>query len=496
MPAKKTTRPLPRFMTASKGAYKYQRRVPKDAQAFLARKMWDFSLGSELPRAMARCAALTQEHDRWLELANDKEAREEMLRNARGIAPAANYAAIAEDTPELLEATWRDTADYLSGASALARPMERETLAIFAYQAFGDRSYIDQIEAPSPMLTEAVNFPVAAPPAANDLVNHALYNGMKSALDARLAELTNAAKGTDPHRLSNLCERYLDLQGASDQTKRSYRGKTNRLIDHLGDLPLYQFTPEKLRLHRDYLLDEGLSPNSVTQYFAPTKAIMRWAYQEDLVLGFDTLPTDKVKMPGGGKAIEERRWQRFDDDEIKTVWTLLQNGWGPDSRLSTTRQSAFKMVFRVMLYTALRPVEVFRLTPKDVTEDLIKITKTKTRIARDLPLSIHIADFHRFMEDAGFSGLGKPESMAQKMSDTFTQTIRAGGFNNDRHVLYSAKDTLVDRLQRAQRTEDVIRGITGHVSGQGHLRSYKTRLNDSPEGLALMREALDAIEYW
>jgi Txe/YoeB family toxin of Txe-Axe toxin-antitoxin module len=111
-------------------------------------------------------------------------------------------------------------------------------------------------------------------------------------------------------------------------------------------------------------------------------------------------------------------------------------------------------------------------------------------------LSRHIAGFHDFMHTKGWKLTGKPESLAGTMSDSFTKAIRAAGFTSDRHVLYSAKDTLVDRLQRAGRSDDVIRGITGHVSGQGHLRNYKTRLNDTPEGLAMLREALDAIEYW
>lgn len=39
------------------------------------------------------------------------------------------------------------------------------------------------------------------------------------------------------------------------------------------------------------------------------------------------------------------------------------------------------------------------------------------------------------------------------MSDSFTKIIRKAGLTNDRHVLYSTKDTLVDRLEgfRGQR---------------------------------------------
>ena len=69
------------------------------------------------------------------------------------------------------------------------------------------------------------------------------------------------------------------------------------------------------------------------------------------------------------------------------------------------------------------------------------------------------------------------------MSDYFTSIIRAGGFTNDRHVLYSLKDSLIDRLQRQGASDDAMRGIIGHVSGQGKLRHYKTPFGQSPHGM-------------
>ncbi len=338
--------------------------------------------------------------------------------------------------------------------------------------------------------------PVSPPPDGGDVVAQTLYTAMQAALNARLAELVGQSVESDEYRLSALQEKYFKLQNSSDATKRSYKNKNKRLTDYLGDLPLHQFTPEKLRLHRDYLLDEGLKPDSVAEYFAPAKAIMRWVLSEELVPGFDAMPTDKVSMPRNDTPIEETRWQRFDDDEIKRVWDVAQQCWGAGSRYNEDRQAAFKMAFRVALYTAARPVEIFRLKPENVTPEYIHITETKTKISRKLPLSKHIADFHSFMQDRGWKLNGKPESAAGTMSDSFTKAIRAAGFTNDRQVLYSTKDTLVDRLQRAKHSDDVIRGITGHVSGQGHLRNYKTRLNDTPEGLSILREALDAVEYW
>ncbi|MDE4276290.1 phage integrase SAM-like domain-containing protein [Phaeobacter gallaeciensis] len=448
-------------------AYKYQRRVPSDVASALRRKTWDLSLGSDLTKATARCAQTTAEHDELIALFRDPNALENARAPAFAETTAIHIRESAQLDPETFAATWRDTEVYLDGARGLTPERELETLAIFARQAFGDPSHLENLENPTAMA--GIDWPVAKPP--DDNVELRLYGAMKTILDERIADLLGESPQNEPYRLSALLERYLDLSNPSSQTKRNYISKVNRLTDHIGDLPLNQYTPEKLRLHRDYLLTEGLSPNSVAQYFAPTKAVMRWAISEDLVPGFDAIPTDKVSMPRGGKTIEERRWQRFDDEEIKKVWVLLQESWGKGSKLSPARRAAFLMVFRVLLYTALRPVEVFRLMPEDVTPDIIRIRKTKTRIARNLPLSKHISEFYEFMQADGLACCGKPHTAAQKMSDMFTKAIREGGFSNDRHVLYSAKDTLVDRLQRAQRSEDVIRGVTGHVSGQGHLRS-------------------------
>ena len=90
----------------------------------------------------------------------------------------------------------------------------------------------------------------------------------------------------------------------------------------------------------------------------------------------------------------------------------------------------------------------------------------------------------------------KPDSLARAFTTAFSKVIRAGGLTHDRHVLYSTKDTLVDRLQRLGMTDDVIRGIIGHLGGQGKLRHYKTPLGQSKHGMEQMRTALDAIVYW
>ena len=533
MAAKLQIHALPKHMTAytrnGRTMYKYLRRVPGDLLDVLGRKNWDYSLGSDLTKATVKCHSYATQHDQLISRLATDEARDEFIQrvDSEVAAELADLTLNYEDAPKLafdgrnivftddaeeIEAAsgiklngdqpdqelWRDTENTIARTASLTAKQALDHLALFAAYAFGDHSYLERIPGTDPLgvkLTEMLK-----PSHPTDVVSGAVFDALKGALDARIHELEGSAPVNPKHKLSALLENYSRINGMSPQTKAGYVTKIGRLTKLHGDLTPVQYTPAKLQEYRDHLLDEGLPPQSVVAYFHPIKAIFRWALREKNIPGFDRMPTDFVDMPRGGKSLEERRWQRFDDNEIKIVWEAVNHEWGPTSncRLSLDRRRAFLMAFRVLLHTGLRPVEVFYLRPEDVTDKLIHVQKTKTRIPRTLPLSHQISDFHAYMQAGGFTVMGKisPDSAAGKMSDSFTKTIRAAGMTNDRHVLYSTKDTLVDRLQRKQHSDDVIRGITGHVSGQGHLRHYKTRLNDTPEGLNILRTALNSIHYW
>lgn len=505
-----------RYLVRTKdGLYRYKRKVPRTLRELLRREQWNYSLGRELEAAQEKWFEYKKKHDTLIERlqSGDPVERAQATADAVTIRAADHFAAmerLQKDGPrpglspvpmtreerELAEEEdaaaiegirnlWEKTAEEMEDAEGTENEYRR--LATHLFMAFGDATYLEG----DPVAPEELR-PV--PPSGG---KKRLWDMLHAALLSRLEEIAPGVIGDDEHRLSSLRERYFKLHNSSAATQRSYRGKIDRMTAFMGDLTLQQITPDRLRLYRDYLMDEGLKPDSVAQYFAPLAAIMRWAISEELVPGFDALPTAKVKMPRAGTHIEDSRWQRFDDEEIKKVWTIAQEAWGPESRYSADRQEAFKWAFRVALYTAARPVEIFRMKPENVKPDSIFITETKTGISRTLPLSQHLGGFYQFMQNGGWKlGKTKPESAAGTMSDSFTNAIRRAGFTNNRQVLYSTKDTLVDRLQRAGNSDDVIRGITGHVSGQGQLRNYKTRLNDTPEGLAMLRKALDAITYW
>lgn len=518
---------LPRYVTAyrrdGKVRFKYLRRVPLAVQATLCKRVWDFSLGSSLPQALEKAENYRLEHDELIRKLKDPVAAFSYGSKQRSQVASAGARYVIENklaghfitfdgntfslttSPENgrisldgalgnNQELWRHTKEMLDEIRSLPPDLGLTLLVHFAAYAFGDKSHLDKATSSEPYSETLVE--VLEPRMPDDPTETLIFEAYRSALERQISVLWGKDAASEKYRLSVLREQYLNLRSASPKTRQSYISKTNRLIDFLGDLPLNHLTPEMLRKYRDHLGAEELSAGSVAQYFAPLKSILRWAISEDLVPGLDSMPTDKVSMPRNRKTVEAIRWQRFDDQQIKDVWSIAQKAWGPQSRLSLARQRAYPLAFKVMLYTAMRPVEVFQLVPENVTADRIHILETKTGISRTLPLSKHISEFFRFMQDEGFHGCGSPTLAARKMSETFSTAIRAEGFTNDRHVLYSLKDTLVARLQLNGEPDDVIRAVTGHVSGQGYLRNYKTRLNDTPEGLEMIREALDRIEYW
>lgn len=511
-----------RYLTqTADGLYRYQRKVPLKLREILRRDVWNFSLGRDQQAAVEKWHTFKEAHDDLIaQLKSDDPATREQATADAVTTRTADHTArmerIHSEGPKKTDTVVKATSEELEEAEAGNRqiiagvqnlwsktfdimedcegsPQEYTRLAGHLAMAFGDHTYMrEPIEMP-----EALR-PV--PPLGGG--QKRLYNTMLSALLDQLAIIAPSALVNPDHTLSKLAVKYFVLNNSSAATQRSYKSKIDQFEEFTGTaLSLDQITSERLRAYRDHLMKGGkkgpLSPDSVAQYFAPIKAIMRWAISEELVPGFDSMPTEKIKMPKGGQSVEEKRWQRFDDNEIKQVWGLVQKAWGPASRYSAERQEAFKWAFRVALYTAARPVEIFRMKPENVTPDTVFVTETKTGISRKLPQTKHLDGFYEFMQNGGWKlGRTRPESVAGTMSDSFTKTIRAAGFTNDRHVLYSTKDTLVDRLQRAGHSDDVIRGITGHVSGQGQLRNYKTRLNDTPEGLVILRKALDEVAYW
>ncbi|WP_417676719.1 DUF6538 domain-containing protein [Pseudodonghicola sp.] len=486
-----------KFVTrTTDGLYRYNRRVPDDCQKALRKKLWNLSLGRDYDAAVQRASALRRDHDALIaRLRNPDTAREEAREQvaARASARIAELerrgAPAAVDGEEgtvegTLGAMWQRLPAIMQDARGDAREYAR--LVMVQTFAFGDNSR-----------AEGSGASTVPPP--TDPVERMQYDAYRAMLAQRLAELAPMPdQGAPEMRVSALMNRYIKVQALRPNTARSYRQMVKSLIANCGgDHPLPHYNRDRLRQHRDRLeASPDISIQSVEKHFAPLKALWRWAADEYDELADLQFP--RVRLSKRDTTVEDARWQAFSDAEMKTVWQALNEAWGPKSasRMAPGRRQAFLMAIRVLLYTGLRPAEVFRLTAEDVENGILTIRRTKTT-PRKLPISEHIADFPTFLENGGFEDERKSGTIAVTLSDNFRKVIRAAGLSNDRHVLYSLKDTLVDRLQRQPgMNDDIIRGIIGHVVGQGKLRHYKTPFGETAHGRAAMKKALDAITYW
>ncbi|WP_342663037.1 DUF6538 domain-containing protein [Salipiger mucosus] len=486
-----------RYVTRTKdGLYRYNRRVPDDCQTALRKRLWNLSLGRDYDQAVMRAADLRREHDATISRLRNPETSEcEIVSQATGRTSARIAELEHHGAPEAIEGEEGTVEDILGAMwqriptvlrSARGEPKEYAQLSITQALAFGDDS-------------RAEGGAVMRLPPPSDPVARMQYDAYKAMLAQRLEELAPLPdQGAPEMRVSALMERYIKVQALRPNTARSYRQMVRRLIDNCGgDHALPHYDRDRLRLHRDKLdADPGVSVQTVEKHFAPLKALWRWAADEYDELADLQFP--RVRLSKRVTTVEDSRWQAFNDVEMKCVWQALCEAWGPKStsRIKPERRRAFLMAVRVMLYTGLRPAEVFRLTAADVENGILTILRTKTT-ARKLPISTNISDLPEFLANGGFERDSQSKTIAVTMSDNFTKVIRHAGLTNDRHVLYSLKDTLVDRLQRQDgMTDDVIRGIIGHVVGQGKLRHYKTPFGETAHGRATMKQALDAITYW
>lgn len=500
------------------GLYRYYRKVPLPLQGLLRREVWHHSLGRDHARAIESWFELKREHDSLIERLKDGD--QEAVTDAVNRRVTDHFAAterlhshgprpgqkVSKATPEEIEThrqedeaaiagiqnLWRQTGEVMEDAEGAQNEYRR--LATHLLLAFADDSYSSNTVTTPEALT-----PI--PPLGGE---RRLWDLLHSALRQRLEEIAPmGVTDSEEHRISHLLERYISLQGVSENTARAYRGKVRALTTRLGDRPLPHYNKARLQAFRDLLIEETddstgevkRKASTVVQHFAPLKALWRWAADE--VDELNDLQFPAIRLPRPGETVDEIRWQAFDDKQIKRVWSLLNDHWGPDSesKMKPARREAFLMAVKVMLYTGLRPSEVFKLDPSNVSGDVLLVRETKTT-GRRLPICKHLSDFPGFLARGGFNG-ERSKTIARTFSDNFVSIIRAAGITNDRLVLYSLKDTLVERLQRQEgMSDDVIRGIIGHVGGQGNTRHYKTRFGDTSHGMERMRRALDAIEYW
>lgn len=545
---------LPRHVTKSaRGFYLYQRRVPKGlaeelaalgtspemlADLIPAKGLWVHPLGSDPAEMAIRAAELTANYDALIAPSPSFPPVQPDPKRAaqRGIIKGAIQTADA-----VPEQRWKLAGAVTDQARPHGPEMERDALALFKAQAFGGEAQTASLSIPvrvgpdgvlligdvSASAVEALPIPR---PAGGDGF---MFDASRAAIEARQKEVA-PKDSSHPLRISQLLEPMALDQDHRKSTADGIRRKVERFTDFAGDKPLWEYDHETIIAYRDHLRAGGeafnrvkkerihhapIKPASINQYVAALKMVWNFApdkwRKEYRDIQFPRVKRLKVK-----ESVQDTRWKAFTDDQMKDLWAEMQKAWGPkaDTRLTPGRRKAFLMAVKVMLWTGLRPVEVFHLTSANIVGETIEIRYTKTNERRTLPLTKHLSDLPDFLSAGGFKAeleaakndlyggeargkVSPPAALSKSLRKYFAEVRDAAGITDEKQVLYSLKDTLVRRLQMIFRqkgipvTYDTIRDIIGHKT-KGALVHYVTLTGDMDEGLALVKEALDAIEYW
>lgn len=100
-----------------------------------------------------------------------------------------------------------------------------------------------------------------------------------------------------------------------ETTYNGYKGVVNgRLSDYFDNkkITLQDIKPKHIQEFYQYLLDEGLSGNTVKHYHANIRKALQYAMKTDIIL---SNPADKVDLP----KIEEYKPKFYTSDEVKTL---------------------------------------------------------------------------------------------------------------------------------------------------------------------------------
>ncbi len=160
----------------------------------------------------------------------------------------------------------------------------------------------------------------------------------------------------------------------------------------------------------------------------------------------------------------------------------MDEHWGSPMRgLRAERRVAIHMVCRVMAYSCLRPVEVVRLEPQDVSEEWIKVRESKTTSShRTVPLHPALSDFPAFVAKGGLMTFRTLKTdQVEPVRYNFrrlTRDLMDPPIKDKKKVLYSLRSTFSNAMRRAGADPDIRRAILGHSEG-GALNHY----DDGPE---------------
>jgi integrase len=282
----------------------------------------------------------------------------------------------------------------------------------------------------------------------------------------------------NPNTISAVSERYFAFNRIRPQTQNKYRREISRLILSVGDIPIGNVEASHLKEMRDRLITQML-PASLHAVFTPIKGMFNYAIQEGLI---EYNPIASVALPKDKRPIEERKWKKFEPEEVERIHSSLKTIWGNDIRgLSYERRDALIVVVRTLMFTGMRPIEVLRLTPSDINDMLIRINGSKTDgSTRVIPLHPELSDLPEWIRNGGLKTFETINNdLVASVRYNFSRLLRElmnPPILDRQKTLYSFRTTFVNAMRRAGADIQMQRAILGHKEA-GAIRHY----DDGPE---------------
>lgn len=207
------------------------------------------------------------------------------------------------------------------------------------------------------------------PGAPGEQAFHARYSELIAQAEQR--ELAAAAAQIERHSFAWLCDSYLDsteFKTLSEKTQDDYR-KTidDRLKPALGPERFDCITRAGIKIIRDEVLKEGLSPRSANKVKQVASLLYTWADDEELLPEDFINPGMKLKrVKGKSKPI--------------TIWS-------PEETAHFLADCQPFMVTPVMLalYTGQRREDLVRMEWSDCLGDMVRVRQNKTGEQLDIP---------------------------------------------------------------------------------------------------------------
>jgi len=306
-----------------------------------------------------------------------------------------------------------------------------------------------------------------------DLDDRDEYDFVKKKIERKLSEVKPS-----PNTIKHISEKYYTFNEIKPATANKYRREIKRLIKISGDIPVEHVTRDHLTTLRDDLIGK-IKPASLHAVFTPIKGFLAYAMNERII---EFNPIHSIALPRDKRPLEERKWKKFTPDETLRIWNAIDTYWGkPVANISNDRRVALQMFVRVLMFSGMRPIEVFRLKKQDVTEKSIHIFGSKTQSStRVIPLHPELQVFSKWFHKHGVSAFESiTTDKVSSLRHNFTILIREKmnpPIADPQKGLYSLRTTFVNAMRRAGADIQMQRAILGHKEA-GAIRHY----DDGPE---------------